>query len=129
MLQRKNCLKSNVAYYFREHLAVEGTITSTFDLQSSNDSDAKYVFYGGGLKLRWGRRKLQPFVHALLGGVHLFPPTAYSNNGIAAELGGGLEKRVNQPLWLQFEGDYVPSYVHGASQNNFQGVVGFIYRF
>src|SRR5690348_15027574 len=70
-------LKSSVTYYFREHLAVEATITSTFDLQSSNDSDAKYVFYGGGLKVRWGRRKLRPFVHALLGGVHLFPQTAY----------------------------------------------------
>ena len=122
-------LNSSLSYYFRNHLAVEGSITSAFDLQSSNDSDAKYVFYGAGVKLNWGNRKMQPFVHALLGGAHLFPQTAYGNNGFAVELGGGLEKRLSQRLWLRFEGDYLRSQLYAARQNNFQGVAGISYRF
>jgi hypothetical protein len=76
-------------------------------MHSSKDSDAKSVFYGGGIKLNWGNRKWQPFVHALLGGVHMFPQTAFGNNGFSVELGGGVEKRLIQRLWLKFEGDYV----------------------
>jgi len=85
-------LNTTVSYYFRDHLAAEGSFTSAFGSQSSGSATAKYIFYGAGVKLSWGNRKLQPFVHALLGGVHMFPQTAYGNNGLAVELGGGIEK-------------------------------------
>jgi Outer membrane protein beta-barrel domain len=122
-------LNTTVGYYFRDHLAAEGSFTSAFGSQSSSSSTAKYIFYGAGIKLSWGNRKLQPFVHALLGGVHMFPQTAFSNNGFAVELGGGLEKRLIQRVWLRFEGDYVRSQLYSSGQNNFQAVVGVNYRF
>jgi len=122
-------LNTTLSYYFRDHLAVEGSITSAFGSQSSDSTGAKYIFYGAGIKLSRGNRKLQPFVHALLGGVHMFPQTAYSNDGFAAELGGGVEKRLMQRIWLRFEGDYVRSQLYSSGQNNFQAVAAVNYRF
>jgi hypothetical protein len=118
-----------MGYYLRDHLAVEGSVTSAFELRSSRDSDAKYIFYGAGVKLGWGNRKLQPYMHALLGGVHMFPQTAFGNNGFAAQVGGGVEKRLKPRVWLRFEGDYVRSQLYSSGQNNFQAVVGVNYRF
>jgi len=122
-------LNTTVSYYFRDHLAAEGSLTSAFGSQSSSSAAAKYIFYGAGVKLSWGNRRLQPFVHALLGGVHLFPQTASSNNGLAVELGGGLEKRLIQRVWLRFEGDYVRSQLYSSGQNFFQAAAGVNYRF
>src|ERR1700738_2505662 len=100
-------LNTTISYYLRDHFAVEGSITSAFGSQSSSSAGAKYLFYGAGVKLSTGRRKLQPFVHGLLGGVHLFPQTAKSDNGFAVQLGGGVERKMRQRLWLRVEGDYV----------------------
>ena len=122
-------LNTTVACYFRDHLAVEGSTTSAFEVQSSHDSDVKFLFYGAGVKLNWGNRKVQPFVHVLLGGVHLFPQTAYNNSGFAVDLGGGVEKRLGLPVWLRLEGDYLHSEVLAAGQNNLQCIVGLYYRF
>ncbi len=124
-----NGLDSTVSYYFRDHFAVEGRLTSSWETHSSNDADAKQLFYGAGIKLDWGNRKLQPFVHALLGGVHMFPQTAFGKNGFAVEFGGGMQKRLIQRVWLRFEGDYVRSQLYSSGQNNFQMVVAINYRF
>jgi hypothetical protein len=120
---------TTVSYYLRDHFAVVGRVTSAWEIYSANDADAKQVFYGGGLKLGWGSRKLQPFIQGLLGGVHMFPQTAFSNNGFGLELGGGVEKRLKRRLWLRLEGDYVRTQMYSAAQNNFQAFAGISYRF
>ena len=122
-------LNTTVSYYLRDHFAVEGSVTSAFGSQSFGSAAAKYVFYGGGVKVSRGNRKVQPFVHARVGGVHMFPQTAYSNNGFAVQLGGGAERRLRQGIWLRFEGDYVRSQLYSAGQNNFQAVAAINYRF
>ena len=121
-------VNTNVDYYLREHLAVEGRVTSTYEVHSTRDSDAKYLFYGGGVKLSTGYRRVQPFVHALLGGLHTYPQTAFSRNGLAAQAGGGVEKKLGERLWLRIEGDYVRSWLYKSGQNNFQGLVGIHWR-
>ena len=118
-----------VAYYFRDHFAVVGRVTSAWEIYSAHDSDAKQVFYGGGLKRNWGNRKLQPFVQGLLGGVHMFPQTQFSNNGFGLELGGGVEKRLKPGLLLRLEGDYVRTQMYATGQNNLQFVTGISHRF
>lgn len=122
-------LDSSVSYYVRDHLAVEGDITSAFEAHSAKDADAKYMFYGAGVKLSAGNRKLQPFVHALVGGVHMFPQTAFSNNGFGMRLGGGAERRLRQRLWLRVEADYVRTQLHSSGQNSAQATAGISYRF
>jgi opacity protein-like surface antigen len=118
-----NGLDSTVSYYLRDHLALEGNVTAAFS------EDARYLFYGGGVKVSKGNPRLQPFANALVGGIHMFPQTAFSNNGFAFRLGGGAETRLRQQLWLRVEGDYVRSQLYSSGQNNFQAVASIIYRF
>jgi hypothetical protein len=118
-----NGLNTSVSYYVRDHLAVEGDVTAAFS------EDARYLFYGGGVKVSKGNPKLQPFAHALVGGAHIFPRAATGNNGFAVRLGGGLEGQLQQHIWLRVEGDYVRSQLYSSGQNNFQAVAAIIYRF
>src|SRR5713226_2395170 len=118
-----NGLNTSVSYYLRDHLALEGNVTAAFS------EDARYLFYGGGVKVSKGNRKLQPFAHALVGGAHIFPRGATGNNGFAARLGGGVETRLQPQLWLRIEGDYVRSQLYSSGQNNFQAVAAINYRF
>ncbi len=118
-----NGLDTTFSYYLRDHLAVEGNMTAAFS------EDARYLFYGGGVKVSKGNRKLQPFAHALVGGAHIFPRAATGNNGFAFRVGGGVETRLQQQLWLRIEGDYVRSQLYSSGQNNFQAVASINYRF
>ncbi len=118
-----NGLNTSVSYYLRDHLAMEGNVTTAFS------EDARYVFYGGGVKVSKGNPKLQPFAHALVGGAHIFPRGASGNNGFALLVGGGAETMLQQQLWLRIETDYVRSQLYSSGQNNFQAVAAINYRF
>jgi Outer membrane protein beta-barrel domain len=122
-------LNTTASYYLRDHFAVEGSFTSAFGSQSSSSAGAKYFFYGAGVKLSTGQRKLRPFVHALVGGVHMYPQTAQGNNGFAVQAGAGAERWLRPKIWLRLEGDYVRSQLYGSGQNNFQAVAAVNYRF
>ena len=121
-------LNATVSYYVRDHLAVEDSLTSTIGSQSASRYDAKYLFYGAGLKRSLGNGKLRPYVHGLVGGVHMYPQTAFSPNGFAVELGGGMERRIRGQVWLQFGADYVRSQLYHSGQNNLQVVMGVLFR-
>ena len=121
-----NGLDTTASYYLRDHLALEGSVTAAFGTPSS---DAKYVFYGGGVKVSKGNPKLQPFAHALVGGAHIFPRAATGNNGFAHRVGSGAETRLQQQIWLRIEGDHVRSQLYSSGQNNFQTVAAINYRF
>ena len=118
-----NGLNTTVGYYLRDHIALEGNVTGAFS------EDARYLFYGGGVKVSKGNPKLQPFAHALVGGAHIFPRAATGNNGFAVRVGGGAETRLQQQLWLRVEADYVRSQLYTSGQNNFQAVATINYRF
>ena len=82
---------------------------------------AKSVLYGAGVRVIVPReQKVRPWAHVLLGGIHMFPQTAFSNNGFAAHLGGGADLRLRSWLWLRMEGDYIRSQLYTQGQNNFQ---------
>jgi len=118
-----NGLDTSVSYYLRDHLALEGNVTAAFS------EDARYVFYGGGVKISKGNPKLQPFAHALIGGAHIFPRAATGNSGFVFRVGGGAETKLQQQLWLRVEADYVRSQLYSSGQNNFQAVASMNYRF
>src|SRR5260370_27736182 len=63
-----NGLNTSVSYYLRDHFALESNVTAAFS------EDPMYLFYGGGVKVSKGNRKLQPFSHPLLRrGPHFSP--------------------------------------------------------
>ena len=113
-------LLTSVGYHLNDHFALEGQITSTMGDPKPGPFDAKYRFYGGGAALNGRIRRTRPFLHGLIGGLHMFPQTQFSNNSIAALAGCGVDVRWKSEIWIRFESDYVRSQLYRAAQNNLQ---------
>jgi hypothetical protein len=123
-------LNTTASYFLVRHFAVEGSVSTAFGSQNSSSAGANFLFYGAGAKVNLSNfRTVQPFVHALIGGVHVYPQTAFSNKSFAVQMGGGAEKRLWPNTWLRVQGDYLRSQLYSSSQNNFQLVIGVDYRF
>jgi hypothetical protein len=58
----------------------------------------------------------------------MYPQTAFSPNGFAVELGGGVERKIRGQVWMQCGTDYVRSQLYHSGQNNLQVVVGVLLR-
>ena len=92
----------------------------------------KYVLYAGGARISWGpsRKRLTPWAHALVGGVHLNPQVANSSkNSFAVQVGGGADWAYNSRVSLRAEADYVRSTLYSSTQNNFQIGLGAVIHF
>jgi hypothetical protein len=122
-------LNTSFAYYLSRWLAVEGDVSSAFGSQSSSTAGSKYVFYGAGVKVVGHEARVQPWARGLLGGVHVFPQTNFSNNGFALMLGGGADLRLRSWLTWRVEANYVRSQLYTQGQNNLQAGTGIVYRF
>jgi opacity protein-like surface antigen len=124
-------LNTSVSYFFIDSLAIEGAVTSAFaPAVFQSYEKVKYVGYGAGPKYYFMRDKFQPWVHAIVGGVHILPQTALgSQNGFEVLAGGGLDYSLNPNWALRLEADYVRTQVFGQSQNNGQAVFGIVYHF
>jgi opacity protein-like surface antigen len=89
--------------------------------------------------------KVHPFVHALFGTVHGVadvaipaapctpqgcPAVAVSENAFALGLGGGVNFKVTQHLWLRLiQVDYIRSQFTGGGQNETRISAGLVFRF
>ena len=65
----------------------------------------------------------------LVGGLHLFPQTQFSNNSAAVMAGGGTDVRWNSEMWVRLESDYVRSQLYRNVQSNFQFAIGLYHTF
>lgn len=125
-------LNTALTYYTNEWFAVEGSVTATFAGTPSGFSKglAKYLFYGGGPHVAYRNGRWEPWLHALLGGVHVQPQTAAgSRNAFAFELGGGMDWRKNPVLAVRAEADWARSQLYSQGQNNFQISAGVVFHF
>ncbi len=129
-----NGIHTRVAKYFDQWFGVEGGATAAFAGVPSGfgpGSNAKYLFYGAGVRIRWpGQRRLEPWGHVVLGGVHMQPQTAgNSRSSFAYELGGGVDWQWKLQLAWRVQGDWVRSRLYQESQNNFQIATGIVFKF
>lgn len=125
-------LNTALTYYTNEWFAVEGSVTAAFAGTPSGFSKglAKYLFYGGGPHVAYRNGRWEPWLHALLGGVHVQPQTpAGSRNAFAFELGGGMDWRKNPVLAVRAEADWARSQLYSQGQNNFQISAGVVFHF
>jgi hypothetical protein len=121
---------TSFTYFASSWIGIDGNISTGFGSQSSSSAMAKSVVYGAGVRVIQPReRRVRPWAHVLLGGIHMFPQTAFSNNGFAAQLGGGADYRLRYWLWLRVEGNYVHSHLYTQGQNNLQIASSVVYRF
>jgi opacity protein-like surface antigen len=124
-------LNTSVSYFLKDSLAVEGAVTSAFAPSVFQSFEkVKYVGYAAGPKYTLGADRVQPWVHALVGGMHILPQTALgSQNGFELLLGGGADYVLNPHWALRLEADYLRTHVFGQWQNSGQAVLGAVYRF
>lgn len=124
-------LHTDVTYYFKDWLGVEGDVVSAWggDIFGAR---SKYVLYTGGGRLTLGssNHRWSPWVHGLIGGVHVNPQTAAGGkNAFAVQAGGGVDWALVPRVSLRGEADYVRTMLYSSSQNNFQIGVGFVLHF
>jgi hypothetical protein len=129
-----NGISTSVTYYVHPEIGIEGNITSAFSgyLPGFDREHGKYAFLGAGVRVASTARTLQPWGHALIGGVHMFPQTAAPGGqwGFGIQLGGGVDYRwdPDSRLWIRAEGDYVRSQLYSQGQSNFQIVLAVVLR-
>jgi len=122
---------TDFTYFLNAWVGVEGNISTGFGSQSSSSAMAKSIVYGAGIRVTAPHeRYIRPWGHFLVGGIHMFPQTAFSNNAFATQLGGGADIRIRYWwLWLRVEGNYIHSQLYTQGQNNFQVASSMVYRF
>jgi hypothetical protein len=124
-------LNTTLTYYTNTWFAVEGNVVAGFGPTVFDSNNHAKLFGGaGGFRLGGRRARWEPYVHALVGGSHLEPQTAYGGrSALMVQAGGGVDYRVHSRLSLRGEVDWVYTTYFSQTQNNFQAVAGVVFHF
>jgi len=121
---------SAAAFFLKDWLAIEGAVTSGFAPTIYADEHIKILTYGAGPKISLGHSRIEPWVHALAGGIHALPQTAGNGrNGFQVTSGLGADYGLGPRLSIRLEGDYVRSRLFNDWQNNFQAIAAVVIHF
>jgi hypothetical protein len=121
---------TSLAYWFKDGMAIEASVTTAFAPPVFANEHFRYLSYAAGPKFAFGHGRLQPWAHALAGGVHLIPQTASGGqNGIEFLLGGGVDYPINGVISAKAGVDYLGTHMFGEWQSSVQILAGFSFRF
>jgi hypothetical protein len=111
-------------------LQIEGNVVSAFAPQIWDREHIKYVGYGFGPKIIWRRPTIEPWAHALVGGIHMFPKVSgHGKNGFELQVGMGLDYHINPNFSARVGIDWMPTRLWAQTQNNAQAFVSGVYHF
>jgi len=125
-------LQTSLSYFLNDWFAVEGNTIAAFGSSVFGGDRSKALLFTGGARLAWrdSRRRFEPWMHGLIGGLHMLPQTAAGGKvGFAVQAGGGVDYRLSGRASARFGGDYIRSQLYSASQNNFQIGGGLVINF
>jgi hypothetical protein len=123
-------LNSSLTYWWKDRIAFEGSVTSAFAPPVFANEHFRYLGYGAGPKFSFGSGRLEPWAHALVGGVHLIPQTASGGkNGFEVTMGGGVDYAINDVISAKGGVDYLGTHMFGQWQSSVQVVAGLSLRF
>jgi len=123
-------LNTSLAYWVKEWIAIEGSVTSAFAPPVFENEHFRYLGYAAGPKFSFGHSRLEPWAHALVGGVHLIPQTASGGqNGAEFTIGGGVDYGLNNVISAKAGVDYLGTHMFGEWQSSVQILAGFSFRF
>ena len=123
-------LNSSLTYWWKDRIAFEGSVTSAFAPPVFANEHFRYLGYGAGPKFSFGSGRLEPWAHALVGGVHLIPQTAASGkNGFEVTMGGGVDYAINDVISAKGGVDYLGTHMFGEWQSSVQIIAGLSLRF
>jgi hypothetical protein len=121
---------TSLAYFTNEWLAVQGEVTTAFAPTIFRNEHVKFVSYGVGPMVAWRQRKIEPWMHALVGGVHVLPQVAVGGkNAFGAQIGTGLDYRFYPHLSARVELDWVRSHLFGEWQDSVQTALDLVLHF
>lgn len=127
-----NGLQTSLSYFINDWFAVEGNTVAAFGTKVFGGDRSKYLLFTGGGRIAWrgDRRRWEPWMHGLVGGIHMLPQTAVGGkNGFALQAGGGADYRLTSNVSVRVGADYVRTQLYSQSQNNFQGGAGLVIHF
>jgi len=128
--------------YFNKYFGVQGDFSGSY--KTISGVSGHIYTYTGGPVVAYREGKVNPFVHALFGGIHLtagYGGVSESLNGFTMAVGGGVDVqatkvvsvRLIQADWVYYhfgsttiEGFPVPSF---SQSNNVRIVAGIVFRF
>jgi opacity protein-like surface antigen len=121
---------TSLTYFTSDWLGVEGNVNTAFAPTINRNEHVKYVSYGAGPKIAWRARQLEPWAHAIAGGVHILPQVAgFGQNGFGLQIGGGADYRIYPHLSARAEVDWVRTHLFGAWQNSAQANLDLVIHF
>lgn len=110
-------------------LGLEGSVVCGFGDSTLNKADSHLFLYTAGPRITLNSGGWHPWGHALVGGVHMFPQTALSRNGLAFQVGGGVDRSISRSFSARFESDYLRTQLYSSGQNSVVVSVGIDIRF
>ena len=125
-------LQTSLSYFLNDWFAVEGNTIAAFGSSVFSNERSKALLFTGGARIAWrdSRRRFEPWMHGLIGGLHMLPQTAVGGKtGFAVQAGGGVDYRLSGRASARFGGDYIRSQLYSTSQNNFQIGGGLVINF
>lgn len=129
--QTQNGFDMGAAYYFHSGtFGADGELVALFG--SALGYTSRLAFAGGGPRYRWsGPRGVELWGHALIGGAHLTPRTAYGPQGaFGYEVGGGVDvSAAHRRLAYRVEADLLGTRFFSTFQYSPKVSVGIVYKF
>lgn len=122
-------LHTSFTYFANDWLGFEGSVVAAFGSSTLNNESSRLALYTAGPRIAWRRSGLQPWAHALVGGIHVFPQTGLGQNSFAVQLGGGADWRFKPLVSFRIESDYIRSQLFSSGQNSFQIGAGLVFHF
>jgi hypothetical protein len=128
--ENQNGANWSIVYYWKEWFGIDGEMSATYGTQGGQDS--WFLFGGGGPRFRWsGPRGLELWGHALVGGSHFTPQTAFGpQEALAYEVGGGVDIGGHYRRWaIRVSGDMIGSHYFSTYQFSPKISTGFVFKF
>jgi hypothetical protein len=127
-----NGFNGSLTYFMNDWFGIEADGAGLFGSLSPTIK-AKIAWYGGGAHLAYRQHeRLQPWVHALIGGARLnitqtVGPSTF--NGLSVVTGGGVDMMMSPRLGFRGQADFNGTRFVGTWQKNFQVKAGIVLNF
>jgi hypothetical protein len=119
-----------VYYYHAKFVGADGELLATFG--SALGYHSRFSFAGGGPRFRWsGPRGVELWGHALVGGAHLTPRTAFgTQSAFGYVAGGGIDVSAHhRRIAYRAEADLLGTHFFNTYQYSPQVSVGIVFKF
>ncbi len=123
-------INTSVSYYLNNWLGVEANILSAYGGSIFDNDPVRLFNLTGGPRIAWREKRWEPWIHALVGFSHEQPQVAAGGTtAFAAQIGGGVDYRINPRLSLRMQGDYLHTSFFNQGQNNITTALSLVFHF